>query len=337
MDRRSFVSLAVRAGVGAAGAGTVLAGCGKSTAGAKKQVAAEVRIGDNVAATNPEIAAEQHFGQRLAALTNNRYNVKVFPDSALGDASHMNEGLRAGTLEMTKCLTSNLTPYDKRLGVMSLPYVYAKQQDLFDALDGNLGKELGKVIDGFDMVALGFFDSGARSVYNSKRPIRTPADLKGLRIRVPQDTVALDTFNTLGAQATALVTNEVLSALQKGVIDGAENNIIFYMTNKHVDYANYYSWTRHQFGTDVLLASKKWFTGLPKKDKDLVMQAGHEAVVLERQLWKAQTVEYTASAAANKVQLIDDVDVAAFQQAIKPVFTKHKDTFGDLMKLLPIS
>lgn len=327
-------------GISAAGAGTVLAGCGGNSADQGKadqgkQVTAKIRLGDNVAASNPEVSAEEHFGQRLATLTDNRYSLTVFPDGALGDASQMNEALRAGTLEMTKCLTSNLTPYDKRLGVLSLPYAFAKQQDLFDALGGRLGTDVGNIIDGFDMVALGYFDSGARSVYNSKRPIRVPADLKGLRIRVPQDIVAVDTFNTLGAKAVTLVTNEVPSALAKGVIDGAENNIIFYMTNKHVDYAKYYSWTRHQFGTDVLLASKKWLTGLPQKDREMVMQAGHEAVALERTQWKTKTAEYTAKAAADQAHLNDDVDVEAFRQAVKPVFVKHKDSFGDLMKLLP--
>jgi TRAP-type transport system periplasmic protein len=338
MDRRSFVSLAVRSGASAAGAGMLLSGCGTAKTKAKAKAAPiPVRVADNVAATNPEIAAEQHFGQRLAALTDNRYAVTVYPDSALGDANHMNESLRAGTLEVDKCLVSYLSPYDKRLGLLSLPYIFGKQQELFDALDGKLGNAFATMLDAADIVVLGYFDSGARSVYNNKRAIRTPSDLKGLRIRVPQDVVALNAFNMLGAQATALATNDILSALQKGLIDGAENNIIFYMTNKHVDYAHYYSWTRHQFGADALMASKKWLTGLPKKDQELVRQAGHEAVMVERQLWKAQTDEYTATAAAAKVQLNDDVDVPAFQQAIKPLLTQYKGTFGDLMNLLPIS
>lgn len=335
MDRRSFVSLSVRMGVSAAGAGTVLAGCGKNSGDTGKQAPVKIRLGDNVADSNPEVSAEKHLGQRLAALTENRYSLTVYPDGVLGDAIQMNEALRAGTLEMTKCLSSNLTPYDKRLGVLSLPYAFLKQQDLFDALGGKLGNEITKIIDGFDMVVLGFFDSGARSVYNSKRPIRVPADLKGLRIRVPQDVVAIDTFNTLGAAAVPLVTNEVPSAMARGIVDGAENNIIFYITNKHVDYAKYYSWTRHQYGTDVLLASKKWLAGLSQKDREIVLQAGHDAAVLEHAEWKKKTEEYTATAAAYRVHLNDDVDVEAFRQAVKPIFVKHRDSFGNLSTLLP--
>src|SRR4029079_4537358 len=151
----------------------------------------------------------------------------------------------------------------------------------------DLGKQLGGILEGYDLKVLAFFDSGSRNVYTKKRPIKSPADLKGLRIRVPQDNVAIDTFNTLGAQATPLTTNEIYSALQQGVIDGAENNPIFYVTNKHVEEAKFWSWTRHQFGTDTVLVSLKWFSAQRKDVQDALVQAGEETQEHERGLWKA--------------------------------------------------
>lgn len=335
MDRRSFLSLTV-----AAGAGSLLTGCGGGTSGGGDGGGGgrtDVRLGDTVNDTNPEIAAEKFFGERLAALSKNRYEVKVFPNGTLGDHNRMNEQVRAGSLQMTKTLFANLTAFDKRLGVLSLPYAFPKQDDLFTALDGDLGKQLGAILEGYDLKVLGFFDSGSRNVYNKKRPIKSPADLRGLRVRVPQDAVAIDTFNTLGAQATPLATNEIYSALQQGVIDGAENNPIFYVTNKHVEEAKFWSWTRHQFGVDALLVSRKWFAEQPKDMQDVFVQAGLETQSHERSLWRNETDGYVKQAGDKGSKINDDVDTAAFVQAVKPVLDKNRATFGDLMKLLPVS
>ena len=333
MDRRLFLSVPLAATAAAVTGG--LAGCGGSGSGSGKKI--DVRLGDTVNETNPEIASERFFGERIAALTDGKYQVKVFPNSTLGDHNRMNEQVRQGTLQMTKTLSSNLTAFDKRIGICSLPYAFAKQDELFTALDGAYGKALAGILDGYDLKVLAYFDSGARNVYNKKRAIRTPGDLKGLRIRVPQDAVMIDTFNTLGAQATPLSTNEIYSALQQGVIDAAENNPIFYVTNKHVEEARYFSWTRHQFGIDMLLVSKKWFADQPAKMQDAFVQAGVEAQQEERSRWRTETEAYAKQAADKGAKLNDDVDVAAFQQAVRPVLDKNRSTFGDLLKYLPVS
>jgi tripartite ATP-independent transporter DctP family solute receptor len=337
MDRRRLLSLSLTtaAGVSAVGFTGALSGCGDG--GGSGGAGTDVRLGDTVNETNPEIAAEKYFGERLAALTGGSYEVKVFPNGTLGDHNRMNEQVRNGTLQMTKTLFANLTAFDKRLGVLSLPYAFARQDDLFTALDSALGKQLATILEGYDLKLLAYFDSGARNVYNKKRAIRTPGDLKGLRIRVPQDAVAIDTFNTLGAQATPLGTNEIYSALQQGVIDGAENNPIFYVTNKHVEEARYWSWTRHQFGIDALLVSGKWFAEQTKAHQDAFVQAAQETEKRERELWSKETDSYVKQAADKGAKINDDVDVAAFQRAVRPVLDKHRDTFGDLVKLLPVS
>jgi tripartite ATP-independent transporter DctP family solute receptor len=331
MHRRGFLTLATGAAVGA-----VATACGgKKNSGSSGTVT--IRLGDTVAEDNPEIAAEKFFGERLAATTNNRYQVKVFPNGTLGDHNRMNEQVRSGTLQMTKTLFANLTAFDKRLGALSVPYAYTSEADFLAALDGKLGAECAKILDKYDLMLLGYFGTGSRNVYNKKRPIRTPADLKGLRIRVPQDNVAIDTFNTLGAQATPLAATEVFSALQQGVIDAAENNPIFYVTSKQVEQAKYWSWTRHQFGVDALLAGKKWFNDQPKADQDAIVAAGKEAVTHERQLWNSQTDDFVKQAGKAGAQINDDIDVAAFQKAVKPVFDKNRATFGDLANLLPVA
>jgi TRAP-type transport system periplasmic protein len=331
MDRRLFLSLPLT--LTAAGLTSTVTGCGGSGSSKDKTI----RLGDTVNETNPEIAAEKAFGSRVEELTGHKYTVKVFPNSTLGDVNRMNEQVRQGTLQMTKSLISNLTSFDKRLGILTLPYAFTTQQQLFTALAGDLGKQVGKILEARDFKVLAFFDSGARNVYNKKRAIRTPDDLKGLRIRVPENAIAIDTFNALGAQATPLASNEVYSALQQGVVDGAENNPIFYVTNKHVEEAKYFSWTRHQFGIDLLLASKKWFDRQPAKIQDALVQAGQEAEKNERDLWSKETTTYATQAESKGAKLNDDVDFAAFQKATKSVLDKNRSDFADLLQYLPVS
>jgi tripartite ATP-independent transporter DctP family solute receptor len=323
MNRRSVLTLSLAAAVGAT------AGC------AKKSGNTTIRLGDTVADDNPEVAAEKFFGEQLKSLTGGKYEVKVFPNGTLGDANRMNEQVRSGTLQMTKSLFSNLTAFDKRLGVLSLPYAFPKPDEGFATLAGDLGTRCKAILEKYDLVVLGFFYTGTRNVYNSKRAVRTPADLKGLRLRVPQDPVAIDAFNTLGAQATPLAATEVYSALQQGVIDGAENNPIYYVSSKQVEEAKLFSWTRHQLGVDALLVGKKFFDSQPSDVRDALVQAGKATQDHERQLWTAQTDTFVKQAAEAGAKFNDDVDVAAFQTALKPLFDKYKSTFGDLMNLLP--
>jgi tripartite ATP-independent transporter DctP family solute receptor len=323
MNRRSVLTLSLAAAVGAT------AGC------AKKSGNTTIRLGDTVADDNPEVAAEKFFGEQLKSLTGGKYEVKVFPNGTLGDANRMNEQVRSGTLQMTKSLFSNLTAFDKRLGVLSLPYAFPKPDEGFATLAGDLGTQCKAILEKYDLVVLGFFYTGTRNVYNSKRAVRTPADLKGLRLRVPQDPVAIDAFNTLGAQATPLAATEVYSALQQGVIDGAENNPIYYVSSKQVEEAKLFSWTRHQLGVDALLVGKKFFDSQPSDVRDALVQAGKATQDHERQLWTAQTDTFVKQASEAGAKFNDDVDVAAFQTALRPLFDKYKSTFGDLMNLLP--
>jgi tripartite ATP-independent transporter DctP family solute receptor len=330
MNRRSVLSLALLPAAGAIGG---LAGCGKGTAGDTTTV----RIGDDVAADNPEVTAEKYFGDQLKSLTSGKYEVKVFPNATLGDSNRMNEQVRSGTLQMAKSLFSNLTSFDKRLGVLSLPYAFPKADDSMTALAGPLGDQFKSILDASGLTVLAWFYTGNRNVYNTKRAIRSAGDLKGLRLRVPQSAVTIDAFNTLGAQATPLAATEIYSALQQGVIDGAENNPIYYVSSKQFEEAKTFSWTRHQAGVDVLMVGKKFFGDQPKSVQDALMQAGRQTEQREKQLWDAQTDSFLKKATDGGVKFNDDVDVASFQTALKPLYDKYRGDFGDLMKLLPVA
>ncbi|MBG0560120.1 TRAP transporter substrate-binding protein DctP [Actinoplanes aureus] len=317
--------------VGAAGAG-LATGCNRSPSATTETL--DVLLGESVQPTSPMVAAEKFFAERVAELTEGQCRVTVKPGGELGDEQRMAEMLRTGKLAFCKTLLANLTAYDKRLGVASLPYAFNGRDQCLDSMRGDFGRRCSAILAEHGLVMLGFFYAGDRNFYNRERAIHTPADLKGLRIRVPQSIVSIDMINALGATAVPLATNDVGSALKQGLVDGAENSVIFYMTEQHLLHAPYLSWTRHQHGVDVLLASAKWLSERPATMRDAIMEAGRLAQEEEIRLWVAATEEKTALAQQQGSRL-NEVDVAAFRRALAKVISSHRSTFGDLAALLP--
>ncbi|GAA4960414.1 TRAP transporter substrate-binding protein [Actinoplanes utahensis] len=316
---------------GAGGAG-LAAGCGRSSPGTPESL--DVLLGESVRASSPMVAAERFFAAKVAELTGNRCRVTVRPGGELGDEQRMAEMLRTGKLAFCKTLLANLTAYDKRLAVASLPYAFTGRDQCLESMRGEFGRRCAAILAEHGLVMLGFFYAGDRNFYNRVRPIHTPADLKGLRIRVPQSIASIDMINALGATAVPLATNDVGSALKQGLVDGAENSVVFYLTEQHLAHAPYFSWSRHQHGVDVLLAGATWLADRPADIRDAIMQAGGLAQEEEIRLWAAATEENTALATGQGSRF-NDVDVPAFRAALTKVISAHRGAFGDLAALLP--
>ena len=308
------------------------AGCGRSPSAGTAPL--DVLLGESVRPTSPMVAAENFFAARVAELTGGQCRVTVKPGGELGDEQRMAEMLRTGKLAFCKTLLANLTAYDKRLGVASLPYAFGDRDQCLESMRGDFGKRCATILAEHGLFMLGFFYAGDRNFYNRKREIHTPADLKGLRIRVPQSIASIDMINALGATAVPLATNDVGSALKQGLVDGAENSVVFYTTEEHVPHAPYYSWSRHQHGVDVLLASATWLAERPAQMRDAIVHAGTLAREEEIRLWAAATEEKTVLA-RRQGSRFNDVDTAAFRKALAKVISDHRGAFGDLAALLP--
>lgn len=291
-----------------------------------------IRIGDVVDRNNPEVITENLMAEKLKSSAG--FNAKVFPDGVLGSHTRMNEQLRNGTLEITVTNVADLESYDKRLGLFAMPFAFPDRKSLFAAEDGALGRSYAAILDKLGFVLLGWFDSGLRSVYNRTRAIHEPADLKGLKIRTQGNEIMIATFNQLGAQATPLATNQIYSALQQGVVDGAENSVTFFVQQHHSEVAKFYSYSNHFFSIDPMLASKKWFDSLDAKAKDAVKEAGAQAQQKERELWLASDEKYTTQAKQAGIAF-NEANVAAFRNAVKPIYSKYKANFAELASYLP--
>jgi tripartite ATP-independent transporter DctP family solute receptor len=192
-------------------------------------------------------------------------------------------------------------------------------------MDGPIGEGILKAFEAHNLIGLAFYDSGARSFYNSKHPIASMDDLKGMKFRVIQSDVFVDMVNALGANATPMAYGEVYSALETGVIDGAENNWPSYESAKHYEVAKFYSLDQHQIVPEVLVMSKASWDKLTPEDQAIVRQAAKDSVAKMRELWDAQEVKsrQVVEAAGTKV---NELDKQPFIDAMKPVYEKYVTT-----------
>jgi tripartite ATP-independent transporter DctP family solute receptor len=289
-----------------------------------------LRIGDTVDERNPEVLAEGWFLRRLGELTGGRLRGDTYPGAALGSHDRMNEQLRNGTLQIAKTSVANLEVYDRRLGVFALPFAFSSREHLYAAQDGALGRRLAAILERRGLMVLGWFDSGLRNIYSARGPIREPADMRGLKLRVQENAIMIDTFTSLGAQAAPLPTDQIYSALQQGVVDAAENSTTFYVQQHHHEIATHYSYTRHFYSVDPLLASKKWFDQQSRTVQDAVVQAGAETQKRERAMWISSDEKYLAQAEKAGTR-VHESDVAAFRREVRGVYDRHRGTFGTLL------
>jgi tripartite ATP-independent transporter DctP family solute receptor len=270
----------------------------------------------------PTVEAVKHFGSLLEQKTNGRLKVQVFHSAQLGQEKDTIEQTRFGVIDLNRI---NMGPFNNLIPetfVPALPFIFRSVEHMRKTMDGPIGDEILKAFEPHGLVALAFYDSGARSFYNSKRPIKTPADMKGMKVRVQQSDLFIDLVNGLGANATPMPAGEVYSALQTGVVDGAENNWPSYDSFRHAEVAKFYSQTEHSMSPEVLVMSKRTFDKLAPSDQQSVRQAAKESVAKMRELWEARE-----KVAEQKVReggsQVNAVEKQAFVDAMKPVYDKY--------------
>jgi tripartite ATP-independent transporter DctP family solute receptor len=225
-----------------------------------------------------------------------------------------------GTLDIALESTMALENFVPESGVLNLPFMFKTKQDAFRILDGNIGKEIEKAAEAKGFKILAWWDNGFRAISNSIRPVKLPGDVKGLKIRVPESKVFIETFQTLGAVPTAMAVSEVFSALQLHTVDGQENTPANFINNKYAEVNKYYSDSRHIYTAEPLIMSLSKFNELPKEFQDILLRAAKEAGEYERQLSlqaDQKDIEIIKSAG---VQVDSFTDVAAWIAAVQPVY-----------------
>jgi tripartite ATP-independent transporter DctP family solute receptor len=283
----------------------------------------------------PTVVAVENLGKKLDQATNGRLSVQMFAAMQLGGEKEAIEQAQIGALAMARVSVGALGPVVDALNVINLPFLFRNTAHMQKVIDGAIGQELLDAVTNdpkAGLVGLCWMDAGARSVYDTKRPIQTLADLKGLKIRVIGNPMFVDMMNALGGNGVAMGYDQVFSALQTGVIDGAENNPPSFVFDNHYQVAKYYTLTEHLIVPEMLVFSRRTWNTMSKADQDLVRKLAREAQLEERVLWAAYEKQAMDKAKAAGIQIFEVADKKPFQDAVKPVWDKYGPRFAEVIK-----
>src|SRR5512138_2735141 len=236
----------------------------------------------------PTVEAVVQMGKKLEAATNGRLSIQMYPSMQLGGEKEMIEQAQVGALAIARISVGPMGPLVPELNVFNLPFMFRDAAHMEKVIDGAIGDEMLKKLSDHPtagLIGLCWMNAGTRNVYNSKKPIKSVEDLKGLKIRMMGNPVFVDTMNSLGGNGVAMGFDQLINAMQTGVVDGAENNYPSYESGQHYRYAKYYSKTGHLMIPEILVFSKKIWNELSKDDQALILKVAREAQQEERKLW----------------------------------------------------
>lgn len=282
----------------------------------------------------PTVEAVVRMGKKLEAGTNGRLSVQMFPSMQLGGEKEALEQAQVGALALARVSVGPVGAIVDDLNVFNMPFVFRDVAHMRKVIDGDIGRELlDKVTNNPQtrLVALCWMDGGSRNVYNTKRPVRTVEDLKGLKIRMMGNPLFVDTMNALGGNGVAMGMDQVYSALQTGVVDGAENNPPSYDSFGHYTVAKNLSMTEHLIIPELLVFSKRVWDGLSKDEQALIRKSAAEAQAEQRVLWDQREAESMKKIKDAGIEVIAIADKKPFQDAVKPVWDKYGAKYAALV------
>ncbi|MEG1823826.1 MAG: TRAP transporter substrate-binding protein [Cloacibacillus sp.] len=289
-----------------------------------------IKVGYIGSDTHPTMQAMKVFAKDVDKGSKGKIKVELYPNAQLGGDRELTEAVQMGTIQMAIPSTSALAGFDKRVQVLDLPYLFTTRKAAFDAVDGELGKKLNSYLDKKGFTILGYQENGFRHVTNSKRPVKTPADLKGLKIRTMENPMHIAYFKALGANPTPMSWGELYTALQQGTVDAQENPYAMIDDGKFYEVQKFVSETGHVFSYEVLIANKKFMDKLPKDLRNLVTESAVKAIKMQRSLLEKEEANFKAKVvkAGMKANSLTAAEKKPFVEATKAVYKQFEGDLG---------
>ncbi|MFD6439712.1 TRAP transporter substrate-binding protein [Peribacillus sp. NPDC060186] len=289
-----------------------------------------IKAGIGNSKMHPQGQGMVKFKELLEEKSGGKMKVQNFFDATLGDDQKMTEALKGGLQEVTVPSTSPLVGMVKEFGIYDFPFVFNNEEEAYSVLDGAIGKKLLDKLPEHDLVGLGYWENGFRNLTNSKHPVVTADDFKGLKIRTMQNEVHLDAFSKLGANPSPMAFSEVFTALETGTVDGQENPLATIQTQKYNEVQNYLSLTKHVYTPFVFLVSKKFWDDLSDEEQKIMSEAAQEAGEYQRALNRKENekaLKYLEEEGM-KINEVTPEEMAKMKEVIQPVTDEFAQKFG---------
>lgn len=285
-------------------------------------VAREFRAADTQTEDYPTVQALRYMGALIAERTAGRHEIKVFHSRQLGEEKETIEQTRAGAIDLNRTNVALIGNFVPAMNVLAMPFLFRSIEHMQKVLDGPIGSEILDSFEPYGFVGLAFYDSGARSIYNGVRPVKSIADLKGLRIRVQQSELMSEMIRSLGAEPVELPYGQVLTGLATRLIDGAENNWPSFVTTDHYKHAGYLALTEHTMSPEVLVISLKAWRSLSEGDQQIFREAAARSSRFMREKWRDLEEQSQRKAQAAGITVVRDIDRMPFEAAMAPIYAK---------------
>ena len=283
--------------------------------------ALEFRAADIQPDDYPTVQALRYMSEMLSKNSNGKFSIKVYSKSALGNEKDTIEQTKLGAIAMARVNVAPMNNICASTMVPTMPFLFRSTEHMRKVLDGPIGEEILKDCEAQGFIGLAFYDSGARSIYTVKKPIKSIADARGLKVRVQQSDLWVSLLESMGANATPMPYGEVYTALKTGLVDAAENNYPSYESSRHFEVAKYYNKTEHSMAPEMIVFSKRIWDTLSADDQKQIRLAAKESVGYMRNLWDEREAKSLAIVKAAGSEIIE-VDKSSFQTAMKPVYDK---------------
>jgi len=287
-------------------------------------VGREFRAADSQNEDYPTVRALHYMGSLVAERSGGRHQIKVFHSHELGEEKETLEQTRVGAIDLNRTNVALIGTIVPAMNVLAMPFLFRSIEHQQKVLDGPIGNEILASFEPYGFVGLAFYDSGARSIYNSVRPIHSMADLRGLRVRVQQSEQMSEMIRALGAEPVELPYGQVLTGLTTKLIDGAENNWPSFVTTDHYKSAGYYTLTEHTMGPEVLVMSQKAWSSLSPEDQKIFREAALRSSRFMREKWRDLEERSRMQAEAAGVKIVTDIDRKPFEAAMAGLYARAK-------------
>ena len=292
-----------------------------------------MRLAETHSQDYPTTQGDYEFARLVEERTNGRIKIEVYHSSQLGEERAVIEQVQFGAIDFTRVSISPLAAFANQLNALQMPYLYRDADHMWSVLRGEIGDEILASLEPSNFVGLAWYDSGSRSFYNSVREITSVADMEGLKFRVQESELMVGLVEALGAVATPMPFGEVYSALQTGVIDGAENNWPSYYSTSHYEVAEYYTLDQHTRVPEILVASKMSMDRLSQEDQEIIKQAARDSIDYQIEQWAnfVQVAEEAVRANGNTITELSPGAYADFQEAMQPLYDNLSDELQEVV------